>query len=193
MDKATLLDRETWVRAAARALSSAGVAAVRVEALARELGVTKGSFYWHFRDRNELLSELLAVFQGAATEAVIVRVETKGGTPEARLKRLLAICTRAETDRFESAVRAWGMDDPRVREVLTAVDARREGYVTDLLVSAGIRRPQARDRARALYLALIGEFTWVSHGGSPSPRSVWKNLIAMSLEAQVSRTSSIAP
>lgn len=174
------LGRGAWVDAALTAIGNEGVRGVRVEKLARTLGVTKGSFYWHFADRQALLDAVLDAWERVSTTGVIDRVEAAGGDGAARLSRLVAICFgTAEADRIEAGVRAWGASDDGAREVLERTDRRRLDYVTGLLVETGLKKPVARRRARILYLALIGDFTFRSHGGAETPRSVRDELVEM--------------
>src|SRR6476659_6504897 len=83
--------RAAWVEAGLRALAEGGPDAVRVEALAESLGVTKGGFYGQFGDRNELLEAMLETWASAAVDEVIAEVEARGGDARTRLRRLFAI------------------------------------------------------------------------------------------------------
>src|SRR5215208_1205383 len=92
--------RERWIDEGLRALAAGGPDAVRIEPLARSLGVTKGGFYWHFDDRRALLEE------------VIERVEGEGGDARARLRRLFALAgSSGEVLRIDLAVRDWSRRD----------------------------------------------------------------------------------
>jgi AcrR family transcriptional regulator len=173
------LGPDAWISAARDALARGGVEAVRVEPLAAQLGVTKGSFYWHFRDRAALLDALLAEWEQRATQGVIDFVDASSEAPRARLAELLRVTTMsAKAPDVEHAIRAWGTQDAGVRERLARIDAQRERYVTDLLVASGVTPRAAAHRARSLYLALIGEYTRVAHGGVPTSRATWTELLA---------------
>src|ERR1700691_3062291 len=87
----TRTPRARWIEEALRALAAGGPDAVRVEPLARTLGVTRGGFYWHFEDRGALLSEMLDTWERAATDEVIERVERRGGDARAKLRRAGAL------------------------------------------------------------------------------------------------------
>src|SRR6188508_232394 len=87
----TRTPRTSWIEEGLRALGVGGPDAVRVEALAQALGVTKGGFYWHFGDRSALLDEMLDTWERIVVEDVIARVEGEGGDARARLRRLFAI------------------------------------------------------------------------------------------------------
>src|SRR5260370_34486779 len=83
----TRTPRRRWIKAGLRALAAGGPDAVRVEALAQALGVTKGGFYGHFADRDALLDEMLDTWERMSTDEVVERVEHKGGDIGARLRR----------------------------------------------------------------------------------------------------------
>jgi AcrR family transcriptional regulator len=184
MDRAkkTSKDADDWVQAGLLLLAKQGIDAVKVERLAAALGVTKGSFYWHFRDRDALLSALLVRWQAISTQAIIERVSSVGGTPKERLTALVDATSQSKrAPQVEQAVRAWAARERQARVVLEAVDSQREAYVRDLLVEHGLSPLLAQQRARVLYLALIGEFVWVSHGGQPSGTGPWHELVRLLL------------
>lgn len=174
------LGEAKWIAAALDLLARKGVAAVRVEPLAASLGVTKGSFYWHFSGRQALLDAVLAAWEARATAAVIARVEGAARRPSERLPRLVTLIARSrKAPAVEQAIRAWGAVDVRARRVLARVDARRIAYVRGLLRAEGLAGDVARRRAQLLYLAVIGEFTWVSHGGAPAGPGPWRELVRL--------------
>ena len=165
------LGREAWIAAALAARAAGVVEAVRVEVLARQLEVTKGSFYWHFADRRALLDAMVARWETTTTSDVMATIEARGGAAAERLRRLIALCFRGGgVDQVESALRRWGSTDAAVHPILDRIDRARIAYVAGLLTEHGLPAATARDRARLLYLTMIGEFTWTSHGGSATPR-----------------------
>jgi AcrR family transcriptional regulator len=171
-----------WVKAAFRVLAREGAEGVRVEPLAAELGVTKGSFYWHFADRAALLSAILNEWERLATEQVIALVDGVRGSPRERLLRLLEVTlAHPRAAAIEQAIRAWAAREHAVRHALERVDARRVDYVRDLLVAGGVERRRAIRRSQIMYLALLGEYVVVSHGGSPRARAVWEELADLAL------------
>lgn len=143
--------REDWVDAAAAAFAAGGLAAVRVESLARELSVTKGSFYWHFADRAALLSAVIDRWEQQQTTAMIVESE-RGVTPADRLRRLLAAVTEhLGTSRGELLLYLEA-EHEGVRGAVERVTTRRLAYVRDLLVELGVDETTA-ERKSALALA----------------------------------------
>ncbi|MGF1475231.1 MAG: TetR/AcrR family transcriptional regulator [Geminicoccaceae bacterium] len=152
------LSQSDWVDAAYEAFKKGGVAAVRVDRLAKALSVTRGSFYWHFESRAALLRAVLDRWDAESTEATIAANEASGGDASARLLRLLETCA-ADDGRLEMSVRAWASEDTEASAALQRVDARRIGYMAELLVDYGLSDSAALERARVTYLAWLGAYT----------------------------------
>jgi AcrR family transcriptional regulator len=122
--------RSAWIDAGLRALGAGGPDAVRVEPLARELGVTKGGFYWHFGDRDELLDAMLDSWEHMVIDDVIDRVERHGGDARSKLRRLFALAAaRRDVVQLELAVRDWARRDKAAARRLRRVDNRRMDYL----------------------------------------------------------------
>ncbi|HLZ66647.1 MAG TPA: TetR family transcriptional regulator [Aliidongia sp.] len=151
------MTRQDWLTAALGALARDGVATLRVEPLAKRLGVTKGSFYWHFADRAALLAAVLEEWERRATDAVIVEVEAAGGDAAAKLAGLFQI-TAAADGRLERAVRAWAASDAAAAAVQGRVDARRHAYLDAQFAALGFPADEAAARARIAYQAVVGRF-----------------------------------
>jgi AcrR family transcriptional regulator len=129
----TRTPRSRWIEEGLRALAAGGPDAVRIEALAQVLGVSKGGFYWHFDDRRALLDEMLDAWERASSEEVIERVEGEGGDARARLRRLFAVAAASgELLAIELAVRDWARREPPVAQRLRRVDNRRMDYLRSL-------------------------------------------------------------
>ncbi|MCW2688513.1 MAG: pSRTUE45c [Mycobacterium sp.] len=124
--------RGAWVHAALQALAAGGPDAVRVEALAARLGVSKGGFYWHFTDRQALLTEMLDSWEKAGVEEVIARVERQPADPRAKLQQLFELASAPGALDAELAVRDWARRDTNVAERLHRVDNRRMEYLRSL-------------------------------------------------------------
>ena len=148
-----------WLQAAADVLREGGVEAVRVEAIARRLGVTKGSFYWHFADRDALLSALLAEWEGRAGERILRRIEAADPDPRRRLELLLETVVREGRGALDPAVRDWARGDANAAACLGRVDGLRLAWLERLFQALGFSGAAARSRGRLAYLALIGEFS----------------------------------
>jgi AcrR family transcriptional regulator len=145
------------MRAGLEALRKGGVAGVRVERLAGEVGLTKGSFYWHFRDRGELLEALLDYWAREMTEAEFERIrEVKGGLAR-RLAVLAEDVLEKGMGRYDPAVRGWARTDRKVAAAVAQVDRRRVRALTNLFEEAGFAAGEAGARARLFYTFLLGE------------------------------------
>jgi AcrR family transcriptional regulator len=160
------LGRQDWVKMGLAVLAESGVEAVRVEPLAKRMRVTKGSFYWHFKDRNDLLEALLAEWVEIDTHSIIERVNQIDADPKTKLLRLfeLAIADDGLTPgladgTLEKAIRAWATSDVKVAAVLEQVDQQRLDYTKNLFLEMGFSEAEALARARLAYYSLVGEFT----------------------------------
>ena len=123
--------RTEWVDHALLALAEGGPGNVRVESLARALGVTKGGFYWHFTDRQALLDEVLDAWERVLLVQVIERVEARGGDARTKLRRLFAMADE-DAIGLDLAVRDWARREPAVADRLRRVDNQRMDYMRSL-------------------------------------------------------------
>ena len=155
------LTPEIWITAATEKLVNKGVDAVRVDVLAKELEVTRGSFYWHFKDREDLLQRLLKVWRDHSTEQLIERFERRQSDPRQLLSDLLSLPFRGKSAQrsanIELAVRAWARRDAVARAAVDAVDAHRLSYIAQVFSELGFPIIEARIRAFALYAYEIAE------------------------------------
>ncbi len=143
------LTREAWITQGFAALAEDGPEALKAEPLARRLGTTKGSFYWHFKDVPDFHAQLLAAWEIRAEPP-----EDEEGPPVARLRRLAAWL--GVPDREDAALRAWAKAD----ETVARVDGDRMDRVAELLRESGVSNPEM---AQILYAASVGMRSL--HGG----------------------------
>lgn len=130
----TRTPRSRWIEEGLSALADGGPDAVRIEPLARRLGVSKGGFYWHFDDRRALLEEMLETWERSGVGDVIEAVESEGGDARERLARLFASASASGADllRLELAIRDWARRDEAVAARLRRVDDSRMSYMRSL-------------------------------------------------------------
>jgi len=151
----TVLGPDDWIREAMTLLVSKSVDGVRVEVLAKNLGVTRGSFYHHFLDRDDLLMRLLGAWKRRQTEQVIARYEQSKPTPQGRIQELIGLPFRGEAAReggsVELAIRAWARRDELPRSVVIEVDEQRTNYIRYCFELLGFDKPNQRKRAFILY------------------------------------------
>ena len=167
----TRTPRTSWIDEGLRALAAGGSDAVRIEPLARALGVTKGGFYWHFEDRRALLEEILDRWETVSVDEVIERVEGEGGDARAKLGRLSAIASssnealRIDPLRVDLAVRDWARRDKAVADRLRRVDNRRMDYMRSLFGAFCPDEDDVEARCLVFYSLWIGgHFIAADHG-----------------------------
>lgn len=154
MSRRTLTSQD-WADAALVAISERGLAGVAVEPLAARLGATKGSFYWHFPNRDALVEAALRRWEEVCTEDIIVFVEAEPD-PRFRLHRLLDRATAsASEDRLELALLA-SAKHPAVAAVLSRVTERRIAYTSKLFEDLGFTPSEAQERGLLAYCAHLG-------------------------------------
>jgi len=158
--------REQWVEQGLQALAAAGPDAVRVEVLAKALGVTKGGFYGAFADRDALLGAMLDTWERESTDEVLERVERAGGDAPARIRRAGALTFSSERLLpIDLAVRAWARRDPAVAERLRRVDDRRMELLRELIGSFCADPDEVEARSLLAFCLAIGEhFLAAGHG-----------------------------
>lgn len=151
------LDRDAWLSEALEVLRESGVGHIKVEPLAKRLGVTKGSFYWHFKDRADLLRALPGHWAKAQTEPVIAHGQSADGGPVDRMRAVLEFLAREDPDRYDNAMRAWAQFDTDVADAVAAIDKHRMAYAAELFEQAGLPESEAAFRARVWYFYDVGE------------------------------------
>ena len=159
--------RKRWVAEGRRALAAGGRDAVRIESLARAIGVSKGGFYWHFESRGELLDDLLDRWERVMVDDVIARAEAGGGDARTRLRRLFAeAATAGDLLRVDLAIRDWARRDEAVAERLKRVDNRRMDYMRSLFGEFCRDDDEVEVRAMLAFSVFIGNhFVAADHGG----------------------------
>ncbi|MQM25577.1 TetR family transcriptional regulator [Glycomyces sp. NEAU-7082] len=180
------LTADDWADAALVALEAGGLAAVAVEPLARDLGATKGSFYWHFKNREALIEAAVLRWERRGTEEVIAAIEdARLDDPVERLRRLFEkVIEHGATHRIETALAA-SADHPTVAAVLARVGRRRIEYVTALFEAAGFAPAPARHRA-VISVSMYYGMTHLAATAAealPRTREERKALVAAALES----------
>jgi AcrR family transcriptional regulator len=148
------LSARDWLDQGLKTLAKNGFTALKAEPLAKAMGVSRGSFYWHFADIGAFHAAILAQWRDVAAEQIIANVEaaSKDENPlELLLRRVFG-----ERLTLERAVRTWATVDPAARAAVQAIDQRRLSYVESLLKQSGVADDVARARAQILYWAFLG-------------------------------------
>ncbi len=149
------LSAEDWAQAALDLIAEQGVAAVAVEPLARRLGVTKGSFYWHFPSRDALLQAALERWESVEQESVFGSLE-QVPDPRERLRALFQLVGHEVKPHVIYSELLKALDHPAVQPVIDRVSQRRLEYLMASFRQAGLNRQDAIHRARLTYAAYVG-------------------------------------
>lgn len=154
-----MLERDDWLAGARRLLIRQGVAAVKVDRLARELGVTRGGFYYRFKSRADLLNALLEDWRDHNSVATLAAIRGRG-TPVERFRALMKVWID-EIDyipAYDMALREWARVSPKVARVVHAVDEERIEAFHQLFLDAGYPDEEAFIRARVFYYHQVGYY-----------------------------------
>jgi AcrR family transcriptional regulator len=148
------IGRKEWIVAALAALGREGVHGIRVESLARKLKVTKGSFYWHFRDRPDLLESVLSEWEAETDWLIQESRAQRGARP--RLERFVALVREVRGRIPESAIFMWAREDTKVARRVKRVERARIDFLASVLEAMDIPTEEAELRAELAYLAFVG-------------------------------------
>jgi len=171
-------DKQDWIMAAFKALETGGIDAVRVERLAKSLGATKGSFYWHFTDRPALLTAVVDFWEAEGTKGIIEHLGGSKQSPADQLRELAIIASekeRFELDaiKVEGALRAWAAQEEWVAQRIAKIEASRIAFLDETLTSIGHEQKQAKQIAQQLYLMLLGLYSIERHNPSDAHRTAF--------------------
>jgi AcrR family transcriptional regulator len=148
------LSAQDWLELGLKTLATQGFAALKAEPLAKAMGVSRGSFYWHFEDIGAFHAAILKIWREVAAEAIIANVEAASDDADP----LTVLLRRVFSERLalERAVRSWAAFDGAAKAAVQAIDRRRLDYVEGLIRARGVGRDVAQTRAQILYWAFLG-------------------------------------
>ncbi|AUM00041.1 TetR family transcriptional regulator [Rhodocyclaceae bacterium] len=159
MKQRTQLDRDAWVQAAIEVLAEEGVAGLRVEVLAKRLKVTKGSFYWHFQDRRDLLLAVLQFWKEGRIRDIVKQTRAQPGRELEQIYHVIDIYSTTRSRRgmmIELAVRDWARRDPEAAAIVAEVDDTRLRCARELFLACGVPMEEASSRCMLLYAYVFG-------------------------------------
>ena len=155
----TPLDRDAWVAGATEVLAEEGIAGLRVEVLAKRLKVTKGSFYWHFTDRRDLLLAVLSHWKEGRIRDIIKQTRAQPGHELAQIYHVIDVYSASRSRRgmlIELAVRDWARRDPEASVIVAEVDDVHLRCARDLFLACGVPMDEASSRCMLLYAYVFG-------------------------------------
>ena len=159
--KSTRLGREDWILGALELLGTAGVEGVKIVPLAEQLGVTSGSFYWHFNNRDELYNALADYWEREMTDAAIAAA-TQIEPPGKRIWYLMEQVMDTGMARYDLAFWHWAQTDASAQKVFRRTLEKRFEFAAWMFRQAGFSKTQAEVRGRMMVVYMMGESTLVS-------------------------------
>ena len=150
------LSREEWLERALEAVSRSGGAKLRIERLVEEVGVTSGSFYWHFKNRENFVRSLIDYWHEAYTLTVSDHLNKVEGSYYEKLQMLMNMVFVGNLMRHDIAIRSWAIADPKLRPLVKRTDNHRLEYLNMLFRGIGFDQDGADLRSRVF----LGEAAW---------------------------------
>ena len=142
------VSKAEWLEKALEVFRLEGEPGIRIEAIARKLGINKAGFYWHFRDRGDLLEQLLAYWEAEYTKVVTENTILKGLPAAERLLATMSMIYEHRLAELDVHFNAWALKNPDVEKVVQRVIRLRLHYLRDTFTDAGFEREEAEMRAR---------------------------------------------
>jgi AcrR family transcriptional regulator len=160
------LTREEWLQRALDVVATKGQAKLRIHELVKHLGVTRGSFYWHFKGRDDFVCALVDYYHRWSTDQVILEVERAGGDAADRLKTVMRFVAEEDLGRYEEAMMSWAAQEPIVAESFEIAIRRRVEFIRALFVQLGFEGQELEART----LAFVGYMRMVHSAADPRMR-----------------------
>ena len=148
------LTAQDWIDFALQTLARTGFDSLKADVLARKLGISRGSFYWHFTDLGTFHARVIEHWKQAATEAIIVDIE-RYKSPEQRFDALLRHAFGHGAS-LEIRMRTWAENNAEAERAVSDIDRRRREYIERLLAEAGVAPALAATRAQLVYWTYLG-------------------------------------
>lgn len=160
------MSRVEFLRRSLEAVSEKGHAKLRIHELVKQLGVTRGSFYWHFKDRDDFVRALVNYYHQLSTDHVIVEVERVGGDAAQRLKTVMRFVAEQDLGRYETVMMSWGVQESIVARSFEVATRRRIEFIRSLFVQLGFEGQELETRT----LAFVGYMRMVYSADDPEVR-----------------------
>ena len=171
------LSKSDWIDHGLHTLTAQGPGALKVGPMAAGLKVSRGSFYWHFRDIGDFRDALLHAWQERLTDQVIRNLDARQGET-GLLRRLLHDAFSSER-KLDRAMRSWAAEDRGVAAIVASVDSRRVSRIARLLADSGVGRDRARHRAAFLYWAFLGQVAVMEPRAASLPAAALDDIAAL--------------
>jgi len=157
MRKKSRLSREDWRQETLKLLQHRGLEGVKIVVIAESMGVTSGSFYWHFKNLRDLLDSLLLYWERELTDAVMEMAKAFSGSPEDRILNLMLQVIEEDAAVYDHAFAVWAKNEPSAREVFERTLRTRFDFAAWMFKQCGFSDRQAGTRGRMMVAYLMGE------------------------------------
>jgi AcrR family transcriptional regulator len=164
------MNRAAWFDAGLKRLAAHGPQGLKIMPIAEDIGVTKGSFYWHFKDLREYRIALLAEWERRFTAEIIEQSTNISGDIATKMRTAIRAAEGASNRRLLLVMRSWALHDVTVAKALTRADKLRVTYMASLFRELGWEKNEASTMAGFVYSAFIGRMLWVDGPLSESQR-----------------------
>jgi AcrR family transcriptional regulator len=151
------LTKEQWLDNALIILNKEGFGPLNIDRLVRAMGLTKGSFYWHFSNRKEFVENLVEHWNIKFTDTVIKHIENFEGTERERLLELMLLITRKQLAQYDFAIHALAQNEPQAFPLIKEVLRKRFAYVASLFFAMGFKGNELKFRSRATVMFMTQE------------------------------------
>lgn len=150
------LTREKWLHSALDLFVKEGNVKLRIESLVEYIGVTKGSFYWHFKDRKDFIVSVSKYWVDYSTSQVVDIVNKQQGDAKKRLFALMKTVFEKDVGRYDLTMRAWAASNPEVARLVKKSDEQRIATVSKLFYEMGFRGKELQNRTDAFFYYMAG-------------------------------------
>ncbi|MEM7130614.1 MAG: TetR/AcrR family transcriptional regulator [Chloroflexota bacterium] len=150
------LTKEEWLDHGLKTLATDGFTALKADKLVKTLGVSRGSFYWHFKNLADFHAAVLRRWQEVSVIKVIEELESSHAGPTEKLAQLIGVASQDDLG-LSQAIRAWAFNDAKVKQLVNAVDMECIGYLAQLLKEMALKDEKALVRAKVLYCGYLGQ------------------------------------
>ncbi len=171
------VSKDEWLACALEALANEGIGGVRIDKLAKQLGVARSGFYWHFKDRQDLLDHMLEYWAHEYTEVVTANKALTEGPAAQRLENVARIVRDYELNRFEAAIFIWAQTDPAARQAFEHAYAVRLDFLRGIFRELGFSGEELEMRAQLF----VGYQAWEYTGFCPQSKARADRLLALRL------------
>ncbi len=152
------LSKSDWLRQGLESLRLYGIKGLNIDSLSEYIGVTKGSFYWHFKDSKEFRHELIRYWEQEKTTLPIEKIRALSDNPSTRMRALIEVIFNEELGKYDPDMRVLAGIEEKAEKAIERIDKHRIMYTRSLFEEMGFSKKEAAVRARIFYLHCIGEF-----------------------------------